>query len=89
MRDWVPQQGGESLMLLIRQLVLIAEENDLVPHQRRADRVKRHPVEIARQRDSADLRTDTASNWDDIERAFGILGIDEIVDQISHVMSPW
>jgi hypothetical protein len=59
MRDELAEKEAESLLLRVREMLLAAEEQNLVAQQRRGDRVDRRGWQIPRERDPRNLRANS------------------------------
>src|SRR4051812_3357205 len=84
---WPPRAaevGRELRVRFIVELVLVAEEDHLVPHQSRADRSDRGLVEVAAEPHIANFGADPPHHGDDIERAVIVSHIVEMMDQRGH-----
>ncbi len=88
-RDGIAEQGSEILMLPVGQMLLVAEEQHLVPHERRLDGLHRRGGQVARQLDAVHDRADRAGHRGDVEVDALVARIGIAVMKVRHCQSPW
>jgi hypothetical protein len=88
-RDRIAEQRCEGFVLGVVQMLLIAEEDDLMPHQCGFDGAYGFAVEITGKLNTAYFGADTSGYRAYVERRIGILGVWVTIDDGSHGESPY